>query len=114
MDCNARSNAMQTRPNRNTLLIYGSRQITLETIRQKKQSSNTIFINTFALFVPSGYIVPSGLTYGDFIVANLMCGIKFIGDPELVKKHFPVELNLYIERVTGQKQLAEYIAARKF
>lgn len=39
--------------------------------------------------------------------------MKLRGDPELVEKLFPVELNLYIERVYVQKQLTKYIAARQ-
>ena len=59
-----------------------------------------------------GYIAPSGLTYGDFVVANFLSGITKYTDPGLVETLFPVELKLYIERVEGQKQLAKYIAAR--
>lgn len=61
----------------------------------------------------SGYIVPSGLTYGDFVVVNFLSNMKTLGQPELDEKLYPSELNLYIERVHGQKELSKYIAARK-
>ena len=49
-----------------------------------------------------GYIALSGLTFGDFIVANFLTTLKRLAGVELMEKLCPGELNLYIERVFGK------------
>ena len=57
------------------------------------------FPNKIQKFI--GFIVPSGLTFGDLIVANFLKILKRLGDAELMEKLCPNELNQYINRVFG-------------
>ena len=59
-----------------------------------------------------GFLVPSGLTFGDFLVANFLHLVEKMSDPLLFTGEYP-ELGRYVARIHGLDKLANYIATRK-
>ena len=57
----------------------------------------------------SGFMLPSGISYADFVVAALMPMMKGM-EPEIMSKY--TKMLEYADRVLGQSQLKEYMTKK--
>ncbi|KAI1708449.1 putative glutathione S-transferase 5 [Ditylenchus destructor] len=60
----------------------------------------------------SGFLVPSGVTYVDFIVAEFMGSWVSKLEPQFMKENYP-EIGEYVNKVYSLPQIKEYVKNRK-